>query len=213
MSINFSLVSQEHRLACGVCRRSYDAMTAEWCRCVAKAPSPVCPSCGSCVCKQGRNAARDFWLAAPDALLRARDAEKQRRKNVASAQGAAAKVLIVDDDEEIRELAAWAVREIGYATATAPSVKEALDFLESERPAAVLTDALMPGGDGRELCRLIKERYPHVKVIVMTSLYTAPRYASEAHRLFHADGYLAKPIDFDRLRITLLRVLEVARAS
>ncbi len=208
MSVDFTVVSQSHVVTCAACGGSYDAMTAKWCRCVAKDPSPICPACGLCLCKQSRAAARDFWFAASEALLRARDAEKQRRREEDSASNATvAKVLVVDDDEEIRTIAVWALHEMGYATATASSPREALELLESERPAAVLTDALMPGGDGRELCRLIKLRNPSVKVIVMTSLYTAQRYVSEAHRTFHADGYLAKPIDFERLRATLERLV------
>ena len=116
------------------------------------------------------------------------------------------RVLIVDDDEEIRVMAEFILHEMGYRTLTASRSNEALEIVNREKPDVVLTDALMPGGDGRELCRMIKEQHPDVKVVIMTSLYTSPRYASEAHRLFHADGYLAKPIYYDRLRTVLRRL-------
>lgn len=197
-----------HYVCCASCAQYFDAMQALWCRCVTKDVSIACPYCGFCVCKQGRIAARDFWFHAPDELVQRREEEKLRRKDAASVRPKSAKkVLVVDDDEEIRLISEFALRDMGYDTATASSPAAAMESIAIERPAVVLTDALMPGGDGRELCKTIKQRYPNVHVIVMTSLYTGARYASEAFRQFGADGYVAKPIDFDVLRNLLTRMV------
>jgi CheY-like chemotaxis protein len=193
---------------CSGCAQQFDAMTALWCRCVTKDPSVACPYCGHCVCKDGRLAMRDFWQNAPRILHARRADEKARRKTNGSLHPrTATKVLVVDDDEEIRVITEYALREMGYDTATASGPAQAMEAIERERPSVVLTDALMPGGDGRELCKTIKTRYPNLRVIVMTSLYTSGRYASEAYRVFGADAYMAKPIDFDRLRAALGRLV------
>lgn len=206
MSAAHHLTSESYLVSCGVCHRQYDALTADWCRCVTKDVAVACPFCDSCVCKQSRGAVRDFWFHAPPALLRMRTHEKDRRKRPASLGAPpSARVLIVDDDEEIRLIAKYALNEMGYDSITANSPQMAMQLLSEERPVLVLTDALMPGGDGRELCREIKALYPEVKVVVMTSLYTANHYATEAYRRFGADAYLAKPIDFDRLAAVLKR--------
>jgi CheY-like chemotaxis protein len=183
-------------------------MQTAWCTCVTKTISPACPRCGYCLCKAPPKASRDFWFFAPDELIERRRHEEARRAARGPelvAQGAK-KVLIVDDDEEIRFIADYALREMGYVTMTAPDGPEALSLVVTERPHVVLTDALMPKIDGRELCKQIKLAHPRVKVVLMTSLYTSARYHSEARRLFHADDYLAKPIDFTTLESSLARL-------
>jgi CheY-like chemotaxis protein len=195
------------RVRCARCVTEFDAMQAEWCRCVTKNVSPACPSCNFCLCKAPAAKQVDFWFRAPKALADRRDAEQQRRAVEAELRkraGAVKKtVLIVDDDEEIRALADYALQQMGFRTMTASAPDEALRLLSTIRPDVVLTDALMPKMDGRELCRRIKNENGDVKVVVMTSLYTAPRYRTEAFTRFHADEYVAKPIDFARLQTIL----------
>ncbi|HMC22079.1 MAG TPA: response regulator [Thermoanaerobaculia bacterium] len=61
----------------------------------------------------------------------------------------------------------------------------------------------MPKLDGRQLCKLIKANNPSIKVVVMTSLYTTSRYRVEAISAYQADEFLAKPINFAKLRQVL----------
>jgi OmpR family response regulator RpaB len=119
-------------------------------------------------------------------------------------------VLIVDDDEEIRLIAEYTIQQMGYRTLTAANAEEALQIVEHDRPDMVLTDALMPKIDGRQLCRLIKAIDPSIKVVVMTSLYTTSRYRVEAINTFHADEYLAKPINFVKLEQVLRQLASEA---
>ncbi|MEO8379721.1 MAG: response regulator [Acidobacteriota bacterium] len=203
---------ESYVVSCGHCHRPYDALTAPWCRCVSDDVAVACSHCQSCVHKEGKGAATAFWFHAPDTLLRMRAGEKERRrKTEARARPPIARVLIVDDDEEIRVIAKYVLDQMGYDCLTANGPAMAMNIVETFRPAVVLTDALMPGGDGRELCKTIKLAHPEVKVVVMTSLYTAPRYASEAARLFRADDYLVKPIDFERLHSVMARLAPSTR--
>jgi len=197
-------------VTCGGCHRTFDAFAVGWCRCMSREPAVTCSHCQACVHKEGPLAELDFWFHAPDELLRRRAREKQsRRKPSAVELTSAPRILVVDDDEEIRWIARHLILDMGYDCATASSPSEALAAVASERPAVILTDALMPEGDGRELCKTVKALYPELKVVVMTSLYTAQRYVSEATRVFGADDYLSKPIDFERLHAVLQRLAPV----
>ena len=127
----------------------------------------------------------------PDGALAAADMPRGGRRPV---------VLIVDDDEAMRSLVACVVEAIGYRTIVSADAHKALDLAGSEYVDVILTDALMPKMDGRELCRLIKDWHgPKKKVIIMTSLYRQRKFRAEAMDTFGADEFLTKPLDFDRL--------------
>jgi CheY-like chemotaxis protein len=198
------------RVRCSRCTKTFDGMTAEWCRCVTRMVSPVCPACHFCMCKEPPFAVSAFWRSVGPELRARREAEVARRAASAARGAGRATVLIVDDDEEIRAIAAYAVGEMGFRVTTAACAEEALAIVLDAPPDVVLTDALMPRIDGRELCLRIKQISPRTKVVVMTSLYKSSRYASEARRVFRADDYIAKPIDFAHLQKILTRVAEEA---
>ena len=138
--------------------------------------------------------------------LRERQTEEKFRRALGATSGSSQEglaVLIVDDDEEIRLIAEYTVQRMGYRTRTAANAEEALEIVKSSHPDIVLTDALMPRIDGRQLCRMIKGIDSSIKVVVMTSLYTTSRYRVEAIHSFQADDFLAKPINFVKLEQVL----------
>ena len=199
-------------LPCPTCAVPIDLTAIQWCHCVSKVPSVICPSCGDCFCKMSRSRRGEEWNQALQELLERQTAEKFKRSLGASlaTPGEGLTVLIVDDDEELRLIAEYSVQQMGYRTLSAANGEEALEIVEHSRPDIVLTDALMPKIDGRQLCRQIKGIDPSIKVIVMSSLYTSPRYRVEAMSMFHADEYLVKPINFDKLRQVLDNVSKKA---
>jgi CheY-like chemotaxis protein len=205
--------STSHPTVCPSCSAAFDAMTAAWCSCVAKRMSLVCSACGVCFCKAPDRVVREFWNGAPSELVHRRNSEQRLRRAAASRRASAADILIVDDDEDIRLAAAFMVQQLGYRTATASNAEEALFAIEQSAPRLVLTDALMPRIDGRQLCRYIKAADSGIKVVIMTSLYTSPRYRYEAYKQFGADEYLAKPIDAERLRGVLHKLAPVAAVA
>ena len=78
----------------------------------------------------------------------------------------------------------------------------------------IITDALMPRMDGREMCRRIKSMPEGAaKVIVMTSLYKSRIFRSEALSAFGADELVAKPLDFAALAQLLDRFAPIVRAA
>lgn len=205
---NFQLTTTAtYSFPCPACGHAIEGMTARWCLCLVKRPSVVCDRCQTCLCKSEPHVARSFWSGAPAALVERYFLERSHRLAQSKIVVEPVDILVVDDDEEICTAAGYMLQEMGYRVATAPAGSEALELIEKVTPLLVLTDALMPKMDGRQLCRFIKASYPDIRVVIMTSLYTAPRYKYEAFKTFRADDYVAKPIDFAQLSAVVRRLV------
>ena len=100
------------------------------------------------------------------------------------------KVLVVDDDRELRELIVYVLREAGHATVEAQEGPEAIRLHASERPDLVILDVNLPGADGFEVCRAIRAAAP-TPVMMLTVR------GSEEDQVrgldLGADDYLTKP--------------------
>lgn len=187
---------------CFHCYSKFDETKPVWCDCVRPLRTLVCSHCHRCFCTAPLPYKREFWGAAHRSL---REAPERFTHDHAAARlttpSLGPVVLVVDDDEAIRSLVACRIRQFGYRVVTTQDPHHALMMARSHDVAVVLTDALMPQMDGRELCLRIKatEEGASKKVIVMTSLYRARRYADEAVLRYNADAYITKPIDFPSL--------------
>lgn len=116
------------------------------------------------------------------------------------------RLMIVDDEEAMREsLSAWLIKE-GYQTSTADSGPRALSFLGEGTYDLLLVDIKMPGMDGLELLRRVREAYPQVMVIVITA-YGSIESAVEAMK-GGASDYLLKPFDPEQLIMVIEKVLK-----
>ncbi len=118
------------------------------------------------------------------------------------------KLLVVDDEQDVQLLFQQRFRKETKAGQIefqfAFSGEEALDLLEKQSLAnhvLILSDINMPGMTGIELLRRIKEKFPHLKVILITAYGDEHNYQSAmAHG---ADGYTTKPINFEALKQTI----------
>jgi DNA-binding NtrC family response regulator len=121
--------------------------------------------------------------------------------------------LLIVDDARIRASLARSLREVSDAIVVAESGEDALKRIALLRPDVVLSDVRMPGMDGMELLRLLRERSPDVDVILMTAYDDHPLVAAAMHE--GATDFLVKPLDLHHLRRLLERVFEdrAARAS
>jgi two-component system, NtrC family, response regulator AtoC len=119
------------------------------------------------------------------------------------------KLLIVDDEGSARELCVEALRGMGVKTETADSGARALAQLESGRVDIVLTDVRMPGMDGIELLKIIRQRYPQTDVVIMTG-YGTIQASVEAIKLGAYD-YLTKPFKIDEFNQVFRRLVEKRR--
>ena len=116
------------------------------------------------------------------------------------------KLLIVDDQKNLRATTALLLRNQGYAVEEAESGIGALERLAAEPFSLVLTDLKMEPVDGLEVLRRVQEGYPRTPVILMTAYGTIDS-AVEAMRLGAAD-YVTKPFKPDELLIRVTRALE-----
>lgn len=113
------------------------------------------------------------------------------------------KILIVDDEEIIVRLLSMSLRSDGYETVTAYSGEQGLEVFKSESPDIVVTDIKMPGMDGLELLKKIKEIDPEKEVIIVTghgdidSTITALQHG--------ASDFINKPVRDEALAIALER--------
>jgi signal transduction histidine kinase len=116
------------------------------------------------------------------------------------------RILVVDDEEGVRNLYASFLSECGFECATASSAEEALAMLAAATYALVISDVMMPGRNGIELLREIVARYPDT-VVVMCSGIDRTQRVLDAVRLGAYD-YLIKPCDLDVLAMTVEHALE-----
>jgi DNA-binding NtrC family response regulator len=116
------------------------------------------------------------------------------------------KILVVDDEANARTALAEILKQEGYGVETAADGFKALAKFAEFEPDLVLTDLKMPGMDGVELLRKVKEHDAETPVVVMTA-FGAVETAVSAMRDGAAD-YLTKPLNTDELLIVLERALE-----
>lgn len=115
-----------------------------------------------------------------------------------------ADVLIVDDDSDLRR-ALCLLLEKSYSVAQAADGKEALRFLESQRPRLVLLDITMPGMSGIEVLRAARALDKTLRIVMVTS-HQEIELARKALDL-GAVSYVTKPFDADFIRAEVARLL------
>src|SRR5260370_9707668 len=81
-----------------------------------------------------------------------------------------ARILLVDDEKVARALYGDSLTGVGHTVTTVSSLEAAKEVLADARFDAVVTDLILPGGNGMELLQHVKETYPGVQVIVITGL-------------------------------------------
>ena len=186
-----------HHVTCPRCGGRYNAMAAAWCSCVSKDRSLVCPLCLSCFCTAPATFKASFWDRAPEELWHRRRESKRAEAAWTNPDPAEVKrplVMIVDDDKALRMILLARIHAFGYGAIAAQDGAEGLLLSKLYRPDVVLTDALMPKMDGREMARQIRKMLPAVRIVIMTAVYTGGHHKNEALRDFGADDYLTKPI-------------------
>jgi two-component system response regulator RegA len=104
-------------------------------------------------------------------------------------------IILVDDEDHLRERLAKAFAKRGYTVYQAANVDEALEKIKEFRPALALVDLKMPEKSGLDLIRAAKDFLPELKIVVLTG-YGSIATATEAIKL-GAHYYLPKPADVD----------------
>lgn len=109
------------------------------------------------------------------------------------------KVLIADDQELIRQSLqiVLSIKEGISVIGTAENGNKVMEFLKKEKPDVILMDIRMPEMDGVQCTKAIKERYPEVKIIILTT-FDDDEFVFSALK-YGASGYLLKGISMDEL--------------
>ena len=107
------------------------------------------------------------------------------------------KILIIDDDPDVRSLMNSLMKKQGYEVQTASRREEAMNILKQFQPSVILLDVLLSGSDGRELCQEIKaiEKMKNIPVI----MFSAHPGAGENIGSYGADDFISKPVNTEVL--------------
>ena len=116
------------------------------------------------------------------------------------------KIIIVDDDPNIRELVRVLLKNGGFDTCEASDGHDALRVIGNENPDLAIIDLMMPNMDGYELCRNLRTYYENMPVLMLTAKGELPSKVKGFES--GADDYLTKPFEGDEL---LLRVKALLR--
>src|SRR5215472_14065884 len=116
------------------------------------------------------------------------------------------RVLVIDDDPGVRDYMEALVSRQGYRVFLAADAEQALSGLDDTRPDIVTLDVVLPGMDGLETLRRLKQRSPDVPV-VMLSGHGQARNIVEAMRLGASD-FLRKPFEVEELELAFQKALE-----
>jgi two-component system, NtrC family, response regulator AtoC len=119
------------------------------------------------------------------------------------------RILIVDDEEQMRDLLVKVLEKHGYQVAVCGNGTEALAFLEKEPMDLVVTDVRMPGMSGMEALRAIKELNPEIVVLIMTAFGSIDQAVQAVKD--GAYDYINKPFKIDEMLLTIEKALEERR--
>lgn len=122
-----------------------------------------------------------------------------------------ARVLVVDDEESLVKLITHNLNREGYDTLTASDGNEAWAIIKTEAPDLILLDLMLPGMDGLEICRQMREEKIHTPVIMLTAK------GEEIDRVLGleigADDYVTKPFSVRELMARVKAMLRRRRSS
>lgn len=118
------------------------------------------------------------------------------------------KILIVDDEQSIRTLLDYNLKQAGYTTIMAVDGEEAVEKTEQEKPDLILLDLMIPKIDGIEVCKLLRKRHINIPIIMVTAK------SEELDKVLGleigADDYMTKPFS---PREVMARVKAVLRRT
>ena len=116
-------------------------------------------------------------------------------------------VLVIDDDERLREYVRANLELEGYTVLEAGDADEGMEQLEGEEPQLILLDVMMPRVDGWEMLKRIQERHGAIPVIMFSGQVDEPSAEQAAER--GASGFVGKPFDPQQLIEQAKQILPV----
>ncbi|MCK5541399.1 MAG: response regulator [Desulfobacterales bacterium] len=112
-------------------------------------------------------------------------------------------IILIDDEEDIREVLSIVLEDAGYSVTTASDGDSGIKLCDDIQPQIIITDIRMPGMDGIQVLEAVKKDYPDIEVIVVTA-FGEMELAVKALQLGASD-FVTKPIDEDVLMVSIKR--------
>ena len=112
-----------------------------------------------------------------------------------------ARILIVDDDENIRKVLQTILEDEGYITETAETAKKGIELSEKEFFNLALIDVRLPDMEGIELLGKLRETKPKMRKIIVTGYPTLQNAMASVNQ--GADGYVLKPFNVEKILLTI----------
>ena len=119
-----------------------------------------------------------------------------------------AKILVIEDEKNLRLLYKQDLERDGYEVVTAGTAPEGIALVESEKPDLVVMDIRLPGMDGLEAMGKVLDKHPKIPV-VLNSAYSSYQ---ENFMSWAADAYVVKSADTDELRARVRELLDARQA-
>lgn len=116
------------------------------------------------------------------------------------------RIVVADDDPNLRRLLVDTLQTIGYSARGVENGAEVLELLRRESVDLVISDIAMPHLDGFELARTMRREYPQIRILFITGVATRESQAKAKEEKL-CDGYLAKPFRIDRIEAMIESVL------
>ncbi len=116
------------------------------------------------------------------------------------------KILLLDDEADIREVMAVTLGDAGYQVTTASDGASGIELLEKINPHIIITDIRMPGMDGIQVLETVKRQKPDTEVIVVTA-FGEMENAIRALRL-DASDFITKPVNMEAMQLALKRACD-----
>lgn len=156
---------------------------------------------------EARSRALDAELVEADAEEPSAARVEPAPRGRGTAPGASPKrILVVDDEREIRLLIRRVLEESGHVVLEADRGQLAIEMLASEQPDLLVLDAMLPEVHGFDIARHVRDAYPLLPIVMVSAVYRGWRFAEDAKQAYGVDAYLEKPFRVQEL----LKVVESA---
>jgi len=109
------------------------------------------------------------------------------------------KVMVVDDEQDLRDMINLMLQKEGYETETAQDGQEFLEKIDVFQPDLVTLDVMMPGLTTKEILEKIKEKKTNPKIILLTVVRFSEEEKKKIMDMGNVVGYITKPFEFDDL--------------
>lgn len=116
------------------------------------------------------------------------------------------RVLVVDDEQNIRRILQASLDKAGYHALAAESAEEAISILAKEEVDCILSDVTMPGLSGYDLQLIVQEQYPDIPFVLMTAFGNIPQAIQAIKN--GAYEYITKPFDLDHVKDVLAKSMK-----